>query len=101
MINNKIQNIAMKKIVRLTEDELQRVMRESVTRALQQKNVVISESIDWEREIRLAQKALCKFPLSDVGLRLEGTPFYDQYKKVRHELVALNNSLIEYIRKEK
>ena len=101
MINNKIQNIAMKKIVRLTEDELQRVMRESVTRALQQKNVVISESIDWEREIRLAQKALCKFPLSEVGLRLEGTQFYDKFKKVRDELITLNNSLIEYIRKEK
>lgn len=91
----------MKKIVRLTEDELQRVMRESVTRALQQKNVVINESIDWEREIRLAQKALCKFPLSEVGLRLEGTQFYDKFKKVRDELVDLNNALIDYIRKEK
>lgn len=91
----------MKKIVRLTEDELHRVMRESVTRALQQKNVVISESIDWEREIRLAQKALCKFPLSEVGLRLEGTQFYDKFKKVRDELVDLNNALIDYIRKEK
>ena len=101
MINNKIQNIAMKKIVRLTEDELQRVMRESVTRALQQKNVVISESIDWEREIRLAQKTLCKFPLSDVGLRLEGTQFYSQFKRMRDSIVELNNSLIKYIRGEK
>lgn len=91
----------MKNIVRLTDNELQRVLKESVTRALQQKNVVLDESIDWEREIRLAQKTLCKFPLSDVGLRLEGTQFYDQFKKVRDELVALNNSLIEYIRKEK
>ena len=101
MINNKIQNNAMKKIVRLTENEFQRVLKESVTRALEQKNVVINESIDWEREIRLAQKALCKFPLSEVGLRLEGTQFYDKFKKVRDELIILNNSLIEYIRKEK
>lgn len=89
----------MKKIVRLTEDELQRVLKESVTRALEQKNVVINEHVDWEHEIRLAQKTLCKFPLSDVGLRLEGTQFYDQFKKVRDELVALNNALIDYIRK--
>jgi hypothetical protein len=98
MIKQLERNVTMKKYVRLTENELQRVMRESVTRALQQKNVVINESIDWEREIRLAQKTLCKFPLSEVGLRLEGTQFYSQFKKVRDELVTLNNSLIKYIR---
>ena len=90
----------MKQIVRLTEGELKRVLRESVTRALKQKNVVISEQIDWEREIRLAQKTLCKFPLSDVGLRLEGTQFYGQFKRVRDELVQLNNALIKHIRGE-
>ena len=90
----------MKQIVRLTEGELKRVLRESVTRALKQKNFVINEQIDWEREIRLAQKTLCKFPLSDVGLRLEGTQFYGQFKRVRDELVQLNNALIKHIRGE-
>ena len=89
----------MKKVVRLTGNELQRVLRESVTRALQQKNVVINEHVDFEREIRLAQRTLCKFPLSEVGLRLEGTQFYSQFKKVRNELVALNDALINHIRK--
>lgn len=91
----------MKKVVRLTGNELQRVLRESVTRALQQKNVVINEHVDFEREIRLAQRTLCKFPLSEVGLRLEGTQFYSQFKKVRNELVALNDALINHIRKGK
>ena len=93
----------MKKIVRLTEEELQRVMKESVTRALQQKNVVITEHVDWEREIALAHKTLMKMSplLTDLGLRLDGTKFKPLFKDVRDSLVALNNSLIEYIRKEK
>lgn len=85
----------MKKIVRLTEEELKRLMHNSVQRAL------MRESVNMEREIIMAQKTLCKFPLSEVGLRLEGTKFYRQFKKVRDELVILNNTLIDYIRKEK
>ena len=85
----------MKKIVRLTESELKRLIHNSVQRAL------MRESVNMEREIILAQKTLCKFPLSEVGLRLEGTQFYSQFKKVRDELIALNNALIDYIRKEK
>ena len=90
----------MRKIVRLTEEELKRFMHESVTRAIREK-ALVNETIDYDREIRLAQKTLCKFPLSDVGLRLEGTQFFSQFKKVRDELVTLNNSLIDYIRKGK
>lgn len=85
----------MKKIVRLTEEELKRLMHNSVQRAL------MRESVNMEREIILAQKTLCKFPLSEVGLRLEGTQFYRQFKRMRDELVSLNNSLIDYIKKEK
>lgn len=85
----------MKKIVRLTEEELKRLMHSSVQRAL------MRESVNMEREIILAQKTLCKFPLSEVGLRLEGTQFYRQFKRMRDELVSLNNSLIDYIKKEK
>ena len=90
----------MRKIVRLTENELKQLMHNSVVKALENKDVV-NEQVDWEREIRLAQKTLCKFPLSEVGLRLEGTKFYKQFQKVRDELVTLNNSLIDYIRKGK
>ena len=85
----------MKKIVRLTEEELKRLMHNSVQRAL------MRESVNMEREIILAQKTLCKFPLSEVGLRLEGTQFYRQFKRMRDELVSLNSSLIDYIKKEK
>ena len=76
----------------LAEEELKTVLRESVIRAL------IKEHIDYDREIRLAQKTLCKFPLSDVGLRLEGTQFYTQYRKMHDAAIELNDSLIRYIR---
>ena len=76
----------------MTEEELKTVLRESVRKAL------IKEHIDYDREIRLAQKTLCKFPLSDVGLRLEGTQFYTQYRKMHDAIVELNDSLISYIR---
>ena len=92
----------MKKIVRLTEEELQRVMKESVTRALQQKNVVITEHVDWEREIALAHKTLMKMSplLTDLGLRLDGTKFKPLFKDVRDSLVALNDAIIDYIKKK-
>ena len=90
----------MKKRVRLTESELKQLMENCVTRAMQH-NAVISEHVDYDREIRLAQKSLCKFPLSDVGLRLESTQFYGQFKKVRDAIVDLNDALISYIRQGK
>lgn len=90
----------MKKIVRLTETELKQLMENCVTRAMQH-NAVINEHVDYDREIRLAQKTLCKFPLSDVGLRLEGTQFYGQFLRMRDSIVELNNSLIKNIRGEK
>ena len=90
----------MKKVVRLTENELKQLMSNCVTRAMQNKSVV-TEHIDHEREIRLAQKTLCKFPLSDIGLRLEGTQFNSQFKKVRDAIIDLNDALIYYIRQGK
>ena len=90
----------MKKIVRLTEGEIKGILHNSIARALQQK-AIVNEHIDLDREIKLAQKSLCKFPLSDVGLRLEGTQFYGQFKKVRDTIIDLNDSLIKYIRGEK
>ena len=91
----------MRKIVRVTEDELKRVMRESVKRALQNK-AIINEHVDLEREIALAQKTLMKMNplLSDLGLRLEGTRFRLLYQDVRDSIVALNNALIKHVKGE-
>ena len=87
----------MKKIVRLTESELKRLMHNSVQRAL------IRESVNMEREIILAQKTLMKMNplLSDLGLGLDGTRFRLLYMDVKDSLVALNNALIQHIKGEK
>ena len=83
-------------IIRLSEDELKGIMHETVKRALH-------EHFDRDREIRLAQKELMKMnsPLSSVGMRLEGTRFFSQYKSMHDAIQILNNSLIEYLRKGK
>ena len=93
----------MKKVVRLTENELQRVLRESVKKALKQKNVVINEHVDWEREIALAHKTLMKMSplLSDLGQRLDGTKFYKQFQRMRDAIVELNDDLIKHIRRKR
>jgi hypothetical protein len=92
----------MKKIIRLTEQELKRIMHESVYRALQNK-AIVNEHIDREREIVLAQKTLMKMSpmLTDLGLRLDGTRFRLLYQDVWDCLDALNNALIQHIKKEK
>lgn len=84
----------MKKIVRLTESELKRLIHNSVQRAL------IRESVNMEREIIQAQKTLMKMNplLSDLGLRLDGTRFRLLYQDVRDSIVALNNALIKHIK---
>ena len=91
----------MKKIVRLTETELRQLMENCVTRAMQTK-AVVNEQVDWEREIRLAQKTLMKMSplLTDLGLRLDGTRFRLLYLDVRDSLIALNNALIQHIKRE-
>lgn len=101
MINQKAYNISMKKIVRLTESELKQLMENCVTRAMQTK-AVVNEQVDWEREIRLAQKTLMKMSplLTDLGLRLDGTRFRLLYLDVRDSLIALNNALIQHIKRE-
>ena len=91
----------MRKIVRLTESELKRLMRESVTRALQEKEIV-NENVDFDREIILAQKTIMKMSpfLTELGLRLDGTRFRLLYLDVKDSLVALNNALIQHIKRE-
>ena len=84
-----------KTILRLTEGELKEIMGKCVRKAL------IKEHLNMDREIKLAQQALCKFPLSDVGMRLEGTKFYGLYKQMRDAVIELNDALIKHIRGEK
>ncbi len=92
----------MRKIVRISEKELKRLMRESVTRALQEK-AIINEHVDMEREIILAQKTIMKMSplLSELGLRLDGTRFRLFYQDVKDSLEVLNNALIRHIKGEK
>ena len=92
----------MKKIVRITEDELKQLMHNSVVKVLENK-AIVNEQVDFEREIILAQKTLMKISplLSDLGLRLDGTKFRLLYQDVRDSLVALNNALIQHIKGEK
>lgn len=84
----------MKKVIRLSEEELKQVLKHSVTRALQE------GSIRTDNQIRLAQKELYQMGrnLSSIGLRLDGTKFYSQYRKMADAMTELNNQLIKYIR---
>ena len=81
------------KIKRLSMNELSRIVENSVKR-------VISETVDMKREIELAQKELVKMgtALSGIGMRLEGTPYRKQYKRIYDEIVKLNDTLISQIR---
>lgn len=85
----------MKKIIRLTESDLQGIIENSAKR-------IVKEHINTDREIVLAQKELYKMgnSLSSIGLRLEGTKFRKLYLDMRNSLVALNNALIKEIRGE-
>lgn len=92
----------MRKIVRITENELKQLMHKSVVKVLENK-AIVNEQVDWEREIALAHKTLMKMSplLSDLGLRLDGTKFRLLYQDVRDSLLTLNNALIQYIKREK
>jgi hypothetical protein len=89
--------------VRLTEKELKGILRSCVVNVLKNKTALQEARIDLDREITLAQKELMKMssPLSEIGLRLEGTQFYNQYKQMRDAIVELNNSIIKYIKNRK
>ena len=92
-----------KKIVRLTENELQGIMHKCVEKALKHK-LAMNESMSYSnelREIQLAQKSLCKFALSDVMLRLEHTRFNGEAQKMRDAIMSLNDELINYIRNKR
>lgn len=61
---------------------------------------VMKESINQDREIQLAYKEIQQMGkhLSSIGLRLDGTPYYQQYQRMKDEVVKLNNALIAHLK---
>ena len=83
----------MRKILRLTESELQGIIDESAKR-------IVMEHINTENEIRLAYKELQQMGkhLSSLGLRLEDTRFRLLFQDVKDSITALNNAMIKHMR---
>lgn len=81
------------KITRLTMNDLSRLIENTAKR-------VMKESIDQNREIQLAYKEIQQMGkhLSSIGLRLDGTPYYQQYQRMKDEVVKLNNALIAHLK---
>lgn len=81
------------KITRLTMNDLSRLVEDTAKR-------VMKESIDQNREIQLAYKEIQQMGkhLSSLGLRLDGTPYYQQYQRMKDEVVKLNNALITHLK---
>ena len=82
-----------KKITRLTMNDLSRLVETTAKR-------VMKESINQDREIQLAYKEIQQMGkhLSSIGLRLDGTPYYQQYQRMKDEVVKLNNALIAHLK---
>ena len=82
----------MKKIIRLTESDLKRLVDRSVNRILNEGGA--------SSDIILAQRDLMKMNkvLSSIGLRLQGTHYQPLYERMRDSIIALNNNLINDIR---
>lgn len=83
----------MKKIIRLSESDLQDMVNRSAQR-------IIEEHINYDREFQLAYKEVQQMGkhLSSVGLRLNGTEYEPLYQQMRDGLMALNNALIKKLR---
>lgn len=81
------------KIARLTLNDLNRLVESTAKR-------VMKESINQDREIQLAYKEIQQMGkhLSSIGLRLDGTPYYQQYQRMKDEVVKLNNALIAHLK---
>ena len=82
----------MKRIIRLTESDLKRLVDRSVNRILNEGGA--------SSDIILAQRDLMKMNkvLSSIGLRLQGTHYQPLYERMRDSIIALNNNLINDIR---
>jgi len=86
----------MKRIIRLTESELNDIVERSAKR-------LVKEHIDMDREIQLAYKEVQQMGkhLSSLGLRLNGTDYEPLYQRLKDALIGLNNELIKQIRQNK
>lgn len=83
----------MKRVIRMTEGELQSLVNRSAKR-------ILSEHINRDNEVKLAYKELQQMGnhLSSIGLRLEGTEYQPLYQQMRDAIVELNNALIKQLR---
>lgn len=83
----------MKKVIRITESDLNELVNRSAER-------IVQEHMNSEREIQLAYKEVQQIGkhLSSIGLRLNGTDFEPLYQRMRDAIVGLNNALIKYMR---
>jgi len=83
----------MKRVIRLTESELNDIVERSAKR-------LVKEHIDMNREIQLAYKEIQQMGkhLSSLGLRLNGTNYEPLYQRLKDALIKLNNELIKELR---
>jgi hypothetical protein len=86
----------MKKVIRLTESELNDIVERSAKR-------LVKEHIDMDRETQLAYKEVQQMGkhLSSLGLRLNGTNYEPLYQRLKDALIKLNNELIKELRQNK
>ncbi len=86
----------MKRIIRLTESELNDIVERSAKR-------LVKEHIDMDREIQLAYKEVQQMGkhLSSLGLRLQGTNYEPLYQRLKDALIGLNNELIKKLTQNK
>lgn len=86
----------MKKVIRLTESELNDIVERSAKR-------LVKEHIDMDREIQLAYKEVQQMGkhLSSLGLRLNGTNYEPLYQRLKDALIGLNNELIKQLRQNR
>lgn len=86
----------MKRVIRLTESELNDIVERSAKR-------LVKEHIDMDREIQLAYKEVQQMGkhLSSLGLRLNGTNYEPLYQRLKDALIGLNNELIKQLRQNK
>ena len=85
----------MKRIIRITESELNDIVEKSARRLVNEQN--------FDREIQLAYKEVQQMGkhLSSLGLRLNGTNYESLYQRLKDALIGLNNELIKQIRQNK
>lgn len=82
------------RIIRLTEEDFNRVLKESVDR-------IIDESISPDIEKAQRQLHSVGNTLSSLGLLLEDTKFHALFRRLWADVERLNNALNQEIRKNK